>query len=125
MTLTLTLTPTLTLTLIQTCSRAELVLILWLSWLIWMSYDGFGPVVMWPCGPVALWPRSALVLASARPRASLGNALACVRHVISRFRMTTHLVRCIVRIPDFQDFAHRPCPSVSFNLETCGFVDFH
>ena len=26
-------------------------------------------VALWSCGPVALWPHSALVLASARPRA--------------------------------------------------------
>ena len=83
-------------------------------------------VALWSWGPVALWPRSALVLASARSRGSLGNALACVRHVLSRFRMTTHLVRSLVRIPDFKDFcAHRPCPSVSFDPETCGFVEFH
>ena len=43
-------------------------------------------VALWSWGPVASWPRSALVLASARPRASLGNALSCVRHVLSRFR---------------------------------------
>ena len=30
-------------------------------------------VALWSCGPVALWPYSALVLASARPRASLGG----------------------------------------------------
>ena len=50
---------------INTCSRTELVLILWL---IWMSYDGCGPVVMWPCGHGVLWlcglarPWSSLVL---------------------------------------------------------------
>ena len=54
---------------------------------------------------------------------SSGDPLACVRHVLSRFRMTTHLVRCLIRILDF--LAHRPCPSVSFDLETCGFVEFH
>ena len=82
-----------------------------------------GPVVMGSCGFVA---SLALVLASACPRASLGNALACIRHVLSRFRVTTHLVRCLVRIPDLKDFfAHRPCPSVSFDPETCGFVEFH
>ena len=31
-------------------------------------------VALWSCGPVALWPHWALVLASARPRASLGLA---------------------------------------------------
>ena len=30
-------------------------LILWLIWLIWMSYDGCGPVVMWPYGHGVLW----------------------------------------------------------------------
>ena len=32
-------------------------------------------VALWPCGSVALWPRSAPVLASARPGASLGLRL--------------------------------------------------
>ena len=106
------------LTLIKTCSRTELVLILWLVWLIWISYDGCGPVVMWPCGHGVLW-----LCGLARPRASLGNALACVRHLLSRFRMTTHLVRCLVQIPDVKDFfAHRPCPWVGFDLKLCVFV---
>ena len=87
-------------------------------------------VALWSCGPVVMgscgFVGSALVLASARPSVSLGNTLACVRHVLSRFRMTTHLARCLVRIPDFKDFfAHRTCPSVNFDLETCGFVQFH
>ena len=57
---------------------------------------------------------------------SSGDPLACVRHVLSRFRMTTHLVRRLIQIPDFNDiFAHQPCPSVSFDPETCGFVEFH
>ena len=60
-------------------------------------------VALWSWGPVALWPCSALVLASAHPRASLGNTLACVRHVLSKFRMTTHLVRRLVWILDFKD----------------------
>ena len=96
-------------------------LILWLIWLIWMSYDGRGPVVTWSCYHGILW-----LCGLARPWSLLGNALACVKHVLSKFRMTTHLVRCLVRIPDFKDFfAHRPCPSVSFDPETCGFVELH
>ena len=80
-----------------------------------------GPVVMGSCGFVA-----SLGPGRVRPRASLRNALACVSHVLSRFHMTTHLVRCLVQIPDFKDlFAYRSCPSVSFNPETCGFVEFH
>ena len=43
-------------------------------------------MALWSWGPVALWPCLALVLVSARPRASLGNALSYVRHVLSRFR---------------------------------------
>ena len=28
---------------------------MWLIWLIWMSYDGCGPVVLWPCSHGVLW----------------------------------------------------------------------
>ena len=57
---------------------------------------------------------------------SSGDPLACVRPALSTFRMATHLVRCLVRIPDFKDvFGHRPCASVSFDPETGGFVEFH
>ena len=36
-------------------------------------------VALWSCGPVALWPHLALVLASARPRASLGHDFMTLR----------------------------------------------
>ena len=72
-------------------------------------------VALWSCGPV--------VMGSCGFVASLGNTLVCIRHVLSKFRMTTHLVRCLVLIPDFKDFfAHRPCPLVSFDPKLCVIV---
>ena len=71
-------------------------------------------------GLVLLWPRSAPVLASAGPGASLGNDFLAIT-VSSRFFAISprffhdFFAICI-------SFAHQPCPLVSFDPKLCVFV---